>query len=130
METDSIKIPSIDNDGCGESRFGFTEIALSGSIDWRLSEQQAALNFRHRRSSSHYRSDWHVAGDPTLLIVLQGKIEIELRNGQVKTFKSGDMFIAQDYLADPNLFTDQTGHRARVRGKEELHALHIKLSKR
>lgn len=95
-----------------------------------LSDQQGALNFRLRSSDSDYASDWHVAGDPTLLIILQGSIELSLRNGLTKEVGQGQMFIAQDYLADGVEFGEQHGHRARVLGDVQLSALHLKLSKR
>ena len=94
-----------------------------------LSEQQSALNFRLRSSSSGYLSDWHVAGDPTLLIILSGVIELELRSGATKQFSAGEMFIAQDYLIAQSEFNDSHGHRARVVGKDALQALHLKLEK-
>ena len=68
MDTKRIKIPSIVNDGSGESYWSFHEIALQGNASWMLSEQQSALNFRLRSSATGYQSEWHVAGDPTLLL--------------------------------------------------------------
>ena len=129
MQTNIKTIPSITNDGRGASTFGQREVELSGSAHWMLSDQQNALNFRLRSSSIGYQSDWHVAGDPTLLIILSGTIAIELRDGQSKTFTVGDMFIAQDYLAEACVFNQQMGHRARVVGQRELSALHLKLAK-
>ena len=79
---DKILIPSVTNDGTGESYFSERAIELHGDENRRLSEQQSALNFRLRTSDENYASDWHVAGDPTLLVILQGSILIELRNGQ------------------------------------------------
>jgi hypothetical protein len=130
MQTTNQKIVSISNDGHGASKFGVREIELNGTANWMLSDQQAALNFRLRSSGSEYRSDWHVAGDPTLWIILSGGIEIELRNGLSKIFNVGEMFIAEDYLVDGVEFSDVAGHRARVLGAEPLGALHLKLSKR
>lgn len=130
MSTTIKAIPSIKNDGSGESYFGVHEISLQGSASWMLSEQQSALNFRLRSSAPGYQSDWHVAGDPTLLIIQTGVIEIELRDGSLRRFSAGEMFVAQDYLAEDIEFSDRLGHRARVIGQEPLNALHLKLSKR
>jgi hypothetical protein len=130
MQTKNRKIVTIVNHGGGPSSFGVREIELNGSSSWMLSEQQSALNFRLRSSESGYRSDWHVAGDPTLLIITSGAIEIELRDGLSKTFKAGDMFIAEDYLLEGVELNGAEGHRARVVGGEALSALHLKLSKR
>lgn len=131
MPTITKKIPCITNDESGISIFGFREISLNGNSNWMLSDQQQALNFRLRSSSSPYKSDWHVAGDPTLLIILNGVLEIELRDGSSKTFSIGDMFVAEDYLPEGAEFDmSLSGHRARVLGDEELQALHLKLEKR
>jgi len=130
MDTTLKTIPSIVNDGRGESSWGHHDIALQGDAAWMLSEQQSALNFRLRSSAPGYQSDWHVAGDPTLLLIQTGIIEIELRDGSLKRFSAGDMFVAQDYLDEGIEFTDLVGHRARVVGHQTLNALHLKLSKR
>lgn len=131
MKTINKKIPSITNDGVGASVFGVREVALNGDENWSLSDQQQALNFRLRSSASSYESDWHVAGDPTLLIILNGAIEIELRDGASKIFSIGELFVAEDYLIEGVEFNPSlTGHRARVVGERELQALHLKLDKR
>ena len=124
-------IPCVVNNGLNASFFSTREIALNGSPLRMLSEQQKCVNFRLRHSETTYSSDWHVAGDPTLLIILKGKIRIALRNGATKEFSAGEVFIAEDYLL-PNVIFDNTihGHRAEVIGKEDLSALHLKLEKR
>lgn len=124
------KIPSVTNDGHGRSVFDTREIELSGSPDWMLSDQQAAVNFRLRSSSDSYQSTWHVAGDPTLLVILTGVIEIQLRDGSSQRFAAGDLFVAEDYLIDGLVFGDEHGHCAHVIGREALQALHLKLDKR
>jgi len=129
MQIQTKVITSISNNGHDPSSFAERSVELSGSSNWMLSEQQPALNFRLRSSASPYQSNWHVAGDPTLLIILGGAIEIELRDGSAKIFHVGDMFIAEDYLADGAVFDQSMGHRARVVGSDELNALHLKLSR-
>lgn len=130
MNIEVSKIPSVHNDGLGASEFGVREVELEGEQRWRLSQQQQAMNFRLRSSASSYVSDWHVAGDPTLLIILSGAIEIELRNGDRQTFRAGDMFVAEDHLQNGEEFSNVHGHRAKVVGNESLSALHLKLEKR
>ena len=125
-----IDIVCVKNDGNNASYFDKRSVDLTGSRDRMLSEQIPALNFRLRTSDTTYSSDWHVAGDPTLLIVLSGSIEIELRNGEKKQFNQGEMFIAQDYLANGVIYDKKThGHRAQVIGNDALQVLHLKLSK-
>jgi hypothetical protein len=130
MNIEVSKISSVFSDGRGASKFGVREVELEGEQLWRLSQQQQAVNFRLRSSASSYVSDWHVAGDPTLLIILSGAIEIELRNGESQTFRVGDMFVAEDYLQNSETFSDVHGHRAKVVSNESLSALHLKLEKR
>jgi len=113
-----ITIDSIENDGNKPSYFAKTKISLSGTPERMLSEQQHAENFRLRTSEPGYLSDWHTAGDPTLL-----------RNGEKKRFKQGDMFIARDFLADGIERSSELGHRARTFGEQALAALHLKLAK-
>jgi len=95
---DNITVPTITNDGQGASRFSTRQIALTGDVTRQLSDQIGAVNFRLRRSEG-YSADYHVAGDPTLLIVLSGTMRIELPSGERRDFSKGDMYIAEDYLA-------------------------------
>lgn len=129
--TDVQIIPSVCNDGRGVSVFSTRKIDLSGTNARRLSEQQAACNFRLRKSDKHYAADWHVAGDPTLLIILTGTLRISLRNGEQHDIHAGQLFIAEDYLLpDVEFIQDHHGHRAEVIGERTLSALHLKLAKR
>jgi len=127
----SISIVCITNNGESASYFDQCDFTLSGNLQRQLSEQISAVNFRLRSSPTDYASDWHIAHDPTLLIILSGCMQIELRNGQQKQFRAGEMFIAQDYLVDGLRFDNELhGHRANVVGVEELKVLHLKLNKR
>lgn len=124
-------ITTITNNGHDASFFGQRNIDLSGESARKLSEQISAVNFRLRESTPPYAASWHVAGDPTLLIILKGCIRITLRNGQAQDFKAGDMFIAEDHLAS-NIGFDPAvhGHTADVIGHDKLQALHLKLERR
>lgn len=125
-----MRVPTISNDGRGPSFFGSREIKLSGEATRMLSEQISAVNFRLRESRG-YASDYHCAGDPTLLIVLSGQIRIELPNGDSRDFTTGDLYIAEDYLMDDIKLDPKThGHRAIQIGDEPYQAVHIKLARR
>jgi len=129
MDTQTLTIPTVTNDGISPSTFSTRLITLHGDANRHLSERIPALNFRLRTSDSAYQSDWHVAGDPTLLIILHGHLAIELRDGTRQDFGPGGMFIAEDHLKPGSDFCDQThGHRARVLGDVPLQALHLKLA--
>ena len=127
----SLSIISIDNNGCETSFFTNRDFILNGSPERFLSEQISAENFRLRSSHAEYSSGFHVAGDPTLIVVLSGILRIELRSGKYHDFAKGEMFIANDFLAEGVEFDDTLhGHRAEVVGEQELKALHLKLEKR
>lgn len=94
-----------------------------------ITDRMDALNFRHRMSEPGYFSSWHVAGDPTLIIVRSGILRIALRNGDYRDFKAGDIFIAQDRLQENEVFDSNIhGHTAELIGDDVLLALHIKLA--
>ncbi len=129
MNSTQIKIPTITTDSSFISIFS-TEVfqkeikggmILSGRID--------ALNFRLRESEVGYKSSFHVAGDPTMIIIQQGILRITLQNSTYLDFRPGDVFIAKDYLpSEVDFDTNIHGHQASVIGKQNLKATHIKLS--
>ena len=124
-------IVTITNNGKDASYFESKNFPLTGTPERFLSERINALNFRIRTSDAGYHSDFHVAGDPTLIAILKGTLRVELRNGEAKVFEQGDMFIAEDFLEPEERFIDGThGHSAQVMGEQPLEALHIKLSSR
>lgn len=122
-------ITTVTNDGAGISEFSSRDIQMNGDERWLLSDQQGSVNFRLRSSHASYKSDWHVAGDPTLLIILRGELEIELRSGCSRRFASGEMFIAEDFLLPSIKFSNTHGHRATVVSSKHLEALHLKLER-
>jgi len=88
-----------------------------------------SANFRHRMSQPGYFSSWHVAGDPTLIIIRAGTLRMTLRDGSYQDFSAGDMFIAKDRLQPDETFDDQRhGHTAELIGDQPLLAVHIKLA--
>ena len=113
----------------GLSVFSDVEYSLDDYNGLFISDRQDALNFRHRSSEPGYFSSWHVAGDPTLIIVRSGILRIGLRNGDYRDFKAGDLFIAKDFLQSNESFDDKIhGHTAQLIGDEVLLAVHIKLA--
>ncbi|WP_137297887.1 hypothetical protein [Psychromonas sp. SP041] len=94
-----------------------------------ITDRLDALNFRHRMSEPGYFSSWHVAGDPTLIVVRSGTLRISLRNGEYRDFIAGDIFIAEDRLQENESFDFNIhGHTAELIGEEVLLAIHIKLA--
>ncbi len=126
-----FEIPTVSNDGKGASVFAQRSIELHGDEQRMLSEQIQAVNFRLRKSNHHYSADWHIAGDPTLLIMLQGTVRISLRNMRYQDFSAGQLFVAEDYLLPEVVFDNSLhGHRAEVIGTEPISVLHLKLERR
>lgn len=93
-----------------------------------LTNRIDAQNLRLRESEAGYKTDFHVAGDPTLIIIQQGCLRITLQNGDQKDFSAGDVFIAKDYLPQSVSFNlKKHGHKAEVIGPEKVKAVHVKL---
>lgn len=124
-----ITVPVLGNDSMGYSVFTEQLYTLEDYNGLFISPRINALNFRHRVSKPDYFSSWHVAGDPTLIIIRAGTLRIGLRDGSYRDFSAGDLFIAQDKLEENTSFDDQVhGHTAQLIGEQELLALHIKLA--
>lgn len=126
VHTVSLSIVTVNSNF--QSVFNSLSLSLDDMNGMFISGRQSALNFRHRKSKPGYQSDWHVAGDPTLLLIQQGCIEITLRSGESRLFSAGEQFIAADFLPDGMNFDTSHGHSARVIGETPLQAVHIKLS--
>lgn len=93
-----------------------------------LSPRFDCSSLRLRQSAAGYRSDWHVAGDATLIIIRRGTLRLILRDDSTRDFGPGDAFIAGDRLREGEAFDDTLhGHRAEVVGDTMLEAVHIKL---
>ncbi len=94
-----------------------------------LTDRLEAQNLRLRESAPGYQTDWHVAGDPTLIIIQRGVLRITLQSGSYRDFSQGQAFIARDYLPDDIIFDSEIhGHKAEVVGDETLSAIHVKLA--
>lgn len=107
------------------SEESFPKTARSGML---LTDRIESQNLRLRESAPGYVASWHVAGDPTLIIVQSGTLRITLRDGNYKDFSCGDIFIAKDYLPEHIKFDNKLhGHYSEVLGNEIFRATHIKL---
>lgn len=125
-----ITIPVLTNDKGGPSYFIDKTYELSDYNGFLITDRINAQNFRHRRSEPGYHSSWHLAGDPTLLIIRQGTLRINLRDGSYRDFSKGDQFIAQDCSHNRETLTPSQGHQAELIGNTPLLAVHIKLAER
>lgn len=121
-------VTTITTNETGISVFSETDFEVHQRGGMFLTDQIASKNFRIRKSAVGYATEFHLSGDPTLLIILKGTLKIELQNGDFKTFSAGNYFIAKDNLPENVLFDNKIhGHKASVEGNEILEAIHIKL---
>ena len=124
----TIAVPVLENPNAGLSIFNEQIYSLEDINGLMISPRIDALNFRHRKSEPGYFSPWHLAGDPTLILIRRGTLRIGLRDGSHRDFSAGELFIAKDQLAEGEIFDHQRhGHTAQVVGSEPLLAVHIKL---
>lgn len=128
VERPIVQIPCIDTDDHGVSVFTERLFIQNHRGGMLLTDRIDAQNFRIRTSAPGYATDWHLAGDPTLISIQQGVLRVSLQNGEYRDFSTGDMFIAADNLPVGMTFDpEQHGHKATVIGNETLKAIHIKL---
>jgi len=124
-----ITVPVLTNEPSGISVFKDVEYSVEDYNGLMITDRQDALNFRYRISEPGYFSSWHVAGDPTLIIIRSGMLRMTLRNGEYRDFSAGDLFIAQDKLVEGEVFDNtKHGHTAQLIGENTVQAVHIKLA--
>lgn len=113
----------------GRARFREEKIPLDeGTPQTMLSEILAATGYQLRRSPVGFRSDWHCTPKPQWLFVLDGEMEIGLRDGTTRAFRPGQHFFSADTLPAGATFDAKVhGHWSAQRGARELVTLFIKV---
>ncbi len=104
-----------------ESHFEDVEITLkdTGHINLRQSELMKATSIFFRETSVDYQWDWHNASRRQFLIVLGGKVEIEIGDGTRRQFGPGDILLAED--------TTGRGHISRAVNNQSRKAIFVTL---
>ena len=112
----------------GHARFRDLPVALSeGSPAARLSRWMASGGCQFRHSPVGFASDFHCTTTPQWLLVLQGRMEIGLRDGGVRVFGPGEGFYSNDTLPAGETFdATRHGHRSRLLGDEPLVTLFVR----
>jgi hypothetical protein len=112
----------------GRARFREETIMLDeGTPQTMLSRILPASGCQLRRSPVGFRSDWHCTPKPQWLFVLDGEMEIGLRDGTTRVFRPGEHFFSADVLPDGATFDPKRhGHRSAQRGPKPLVTLFIK----
>ena len=113
----------------GRARFREETIPLDeGTPQTLLSKILPASGYQLRRSPVGFRSDWHCTPKPQWLFVLEGEMEIGLRDGTTRRFRPGQHFFSADTLPDGATFDASLhGHWSAQRGPGPLVTLFIKV---
>lgn len=101
-----MKITRVYADKTGVSHFAevTAELHDAGQIG-RLSEPIRAESVVFRENDPGYDYDWHPAPARQFIVLLDGAIEIEVGDGEKRTFHGGDILLVED--------TTGRGHRTR-----------------
>ena len=116
-----MKLTRIRSDDAGVTRFDEIEIPLedAGEIG-RLSQPAAAESVVFRETGADYDYDWHPAPARQLVVLLDGEIEIEVGDGEVRRFAGGEVLLLED--------TAGRGHRTRNVGPVPRRSLFVPLA--
>ncbi|WP_024521078.1 hypothetical protein [Bradyrhizobium sp. Tv2a-2] len=106
----------------GRTRFREETIQLTeGTPQIQLSEASPCSNYRIRRSPVGYNYDFHCSSSPIWVVILQGQLEITLRDGSSRLFKPGDCFFSANVLPSGAVFDKNVhGHASRQVGPDPL----------
>ncbi len=93
-------------DANGTSHFADVAVPLqdAGPIG-RLSATQPGSGVIFRETDATYDYDWHQAPRRQWIVLLDGAISIETGDGEIRTFRGGDILLVED--------THGAGHRTR-----------------
>jgi hypothetical protein len=112
----------------GYAKFREETIPLTeGKPEARLSAMFDASGYQLRHSPVGFRSQFHCTGTPQWLFVLQGRMEIGLRDGSSRVFGPGEHFYSADVVPEGEAFDPEVhGHWSRQLGDEPLVTLFIR----
>lgn len=113
----------------GRARFREEAIALDeGTPQSLLSRILPAAGYQLRRSPVGFRSDWHCTPNPQWVFILDGEMEIGVRDGNPRLFGPGEHFFAADSLPAGATFDRSVhGHWSAQRGPRALVTLFLKV---
>lgn len=112
----------------GRARFREEEILLTeGTPQATLSPVYPSGGYQLRRSPVGFRSVWHCTPAPQWVFILQGEMEIGLRDGSSRVFRPGEHFYSADTVpAGASFDAELHGHWSAQRGSEPLVTLFLK----
>ncbi len=95
----------------GTSDFEDIEIALKEFEIGALSRRLFPSDIVFRISEPGLVNDWHTAPAKTMIIVIQGSVQTQVTNGEIRRFDPGDICYAEDTEGPGHLTTDLEGPR-------------------
>lgn len=103
-----------------ESHFGDVDIELSdaGAIG-AFSEKVNATGIIFRRTGPDYDYDWHNAPQRQFIIMLDGSVDVEIGDGTVRRFTTGDILLVED--------TTGRGHKSKAVNNEPRSSIFVTL---
>ena len=115
-----MKITRLYTGSDNESHFEDIEIELesSGEIG-QLSEKVNATGIIFRRTEPEYDYDWHNAPERQYIIMLDGAVDVEIGDGTVRRFSTGDILLVED--------VDGHGHKSRAVNNEARTSVFVTL---
>jgi hypothetical protein len=124
----SLTLPTLYTAADGRARFRDDVWPLAeGTPAARLSALRASGGCQFRHSPAGFASDFHCTTTPQWLVVLQGRMEIGLRDGTARVFGPGECFYSNDTLPAGAAFDPQIhGHRSRALDDAPLVTLFVR----
>jgi hypothetical protein len=115
-------------DSDGRARWREEAVPLGdGTPQTALSAVFPASGYQLRESPRGFRSAWHCTPKPQWVFILQGGMEIGLRDGSTRVFKPGEHFYSADTLPAGASFDGNVhGHWSAQRGSDSLVTLFVK----
>ena len=126
MQTFTKVVLYTDRDG--RARFRDEEVPLGeGTPQAMLSQLFPSPGYQLRQSPIGFRSRWHCTPKAQWVFILQGEMEIGLRDDTSRVFRPGQHFYASDTLPDGATFdANLHGHWSAQRGPSPLVTLFLK----
>jgi hypothetical protein len=117
----TLRITRVHATADGESHFEDIDVPLHASGDiGRLSVPLSVREVIFRENAPDYDYDWHCAPRRQLIVLLDGAIELEVSDGEKRSFGGGDILLVED--------TTGRGHRTRTTDGRSRRSLFIPLS--
>lgn len=91
-----MKVTRVYHDEMGETHFETAEMAAEEGEIGFLSEQLYPASMVFRDSGSVNDIDWHNASQHLYIVMLEGRVQIEVSDGEKRTFAAGDVLSMED----------------------------------